>query len=213
MKAVAPLFALFATVSAFAAPAVAAASTPAAQSGYTVDADLNGDGRLDRVSVAPIAGNPSEQSLVATIGRVNYVAHVPVDQPSGVQPLRVTDMNGDGRQEVVVTETVGVNTNWMTVWGMFGGLRAVTRDGQHPMTLFEGGGNSAISRYGCEYTSRGRELVDVSAESTDVTFTNYEGARTTYTITSGGWAVQTSSTYVTGPYDTAGFQADSNTCA
>lgn len=93
-----------------------------------------GDGRLDRVSVKPIAGNSYEQSLVATVGRVAYATRVPVDPSFGVQPLRVTDVNDDGRQEVVVTESVGANIFSFTVWGLFGGLRPTTTRASVPPT-------------------------------------------------------------------------------
>jgi hypothetical protein len=212
MKAFAPLLGLFAAALAFAAPATAAASTPAVLSEHVTEADVNGDGQLDRVAVREIEGNQNLQFLVVTIGRVNYVARVPLSSAWGVQPLRVTDMNRDGRQEVVVTESVGANTYGFSVWGVFtNGMHQVRESAQTPLRLWEGGGASAINLYGCNAVNR--ELIVLAAEVVNGQPDLYAGTRSTYFLGPDGTAELESRTWATGFRDSAFFQLEPSTCA
>jgi hypothetical protein len=206
MRAIAPLLTLSIAALAFAAPATAAADD------NTVRADLNGDGQLDTVLVEPVADNGDEQRLVATINGIELDATMPMDPYFGVQPLRVVDINGDGWHEVVVTEFVGANTLDQTVWGLFGGLNPVLGPDLAPLRLWEGGGLSALSRYACESSDGGRQLVTVSAQADDVTFEHYQGERITYTVHN-GVATEVARTEVDGPQDDPVFEADPDTCA
>jgi hypothetical protein len=205
MKAFAPLLALSIAALAFTAPATASADD------NTVQADLNGDGQLDTVHVEPVADNGEEQRLVATINGIELDATMPMDPFAGVQPLRVVDTNGDGWNEVVVTQFVGANTLDLTVWGLFGGLNPVLGPDLTPLHLWEGGGLSAIGRYACEPTDTGRQLVTVSASADDVTFEHYQGERITYTVHN-GVATEASRTEVDGAQDDPIFEADPQTC-
>lgn len=206
MKAVAPLLAIFAAALAFAAPATASADD------NSVQADLNGDGQLDTVVIDPIAGNNDEQRLVATINGIELDATMPMDPYFGIQPLRVVDLDGDGWDEVVVTEFVGANTVDLTVWGLFGGLNPVVGPDLTPLHLWEGGGLASIAGYGCEDNANGRQLVTVNAWSDDVNFEHYQGDRVNYTVHN-GVATESSRTEAAGPHDDPAFQTDPATCA
>jgi hypothetical protein len=208
MKAFVPLLAMFAATFAIAAPATASADD------LSVQADLNGDGQLDTVAIQPIAGDPDNQRLVATVGGATLTATMPLNVwQSRVQPLRVVDLDGDGWDEIVVTETVGANTLSFTVWGLFGGLNPVVGpDLTTPLRLWEGGGLAAVSRYRCEPAGSGRELVTVLAEPANPDWSIYEGERVTYAVHN-GVATETSRTSVTGPRDDPEFQYNAETCA
>ncbi|MCG8919725.1 VCBS repeat-containing protein [Actinokineospora sp. PR83] len=205
-KFVMPVLAALAGVTALAQPASAGTAREAAQ------ADLNGDGRADRVVVEAVAGAPEVQSLVATVNGVRLTARPPMDNYGGVQPLRVVDLDGDGRDEVLVVQSVGANTTSSGVWGLYGGLRPMLTADRAPLLLWEGGGISAISRYGCEQTATGRQLVTVGAQLTDWDNGVYEGERVTYAVT-GRVATETSRTPVTGGSQDPLLQADPQTCA
>lgn len=211
MKLVASTLALFAAVSAFATTPAAAATAPAQ---FAVQADLNGDGTLDRVVVRTTPDNPNQQSLVATVGRTNYVAHVPLPD-SGLEAPRVVDLDGNGRDEVVVKEYSGANTDELSVWGFNDGFGpfVMSVPWQAPLRLWEGGGASAINRFGCEvYDNEGRrKLVTVQAERVSVEHEIYAGERVTYFIHNGYVTVSTR-TQVTGTPNHAAFQADPASC-
>jgi hypothetical protein len=123
------------------------------------------------------------------------------------------DLDSDGWDEIIVTESVGANTLSFTVWGLFGGLRPVVGpDLTTPLRLWEGGGLAAVSRYRCEPTSSGRQLVTVRAEPVDVNYSVYEGERLTYAVHN-GVATETSSTPITAaPRDDPEFRYDAETC-
>jgi hypothetical protein len=204
MKTGALLLALTAVL-AFAAPANAADQVG-------VQADLNGDGRLDEVTATPVAGDPEQQLLTATVRGVRLTAVTPLDSHVGILPLRVVDLNGDGRDEVVVAESVGANTVSFNVWGLFSGLRPVTGSDGRALKLWEGGGISAHSGYGCEQADGARQLVTVYARLSDSEQDVYTGERVTYSV-DGGVAFETSRLPVAGPWDAPGLQVDPLTCA
>ncbi|WNV85703.1 hypothetical protein [Umezawaea sp. Da 62-37] len=198
------LLALSASV-AFAAPASAADQV-------TAQADLDGNGVLDTVTAETIAGNGNEQLLTATIQGLRLTALAPLDSHVGIQPLRVVDLNDDGTDEVVVTQSVGANTVGFGVWGFSGGLRPVTGTTGSALKLWEGGGISALNGYGCENSGDGRVLVAVDARLTNQPKGIYTGKRVTYTVEN-GVATETARTSVAGPWDAPGFQADPDACA
>lgn len=210
MKALATSLALITAILTLATPANAATD------GFTVDADLDGDGRTDRATIEPVVGDPGRQLLTVTIrgDRVatRVTALIPLASPFGVRPPRVVDLDADGRDEIVVVESVGANTDGSTAWGLFGGLRPVTSTDGTPLRLWEGGGISALSRYGCEPADGARRLVTVAATLVDRDNLVYAGDRVTYTVT-GGVAVETTRQPVTGARDDAAFQTDPGACA
>ncbi|MBA8925068.1 hypothetical protein BC739_002267 [Kutzneria viridogrisea] len=206
MRAIVPVLAAVSAALAFAVPANAGTAP------ILVHADLDGDGVADEVTLTPVADNAHEQLLTATVRGIQLTARVPFDSLFGLAPLRVVDLNGDGKQEVVVTESVGANTDGFSVWGLHGGLRPVTSGGADRFKLWEGGGFSAISGYGCEPAGGTRQLVTVSAELTDWQNEVYEGDRVTYSVRD-GVATETSRTHVVGARGEAGFRTDARTCA
>jgi len=196
MKAFASLLALFATA---ATTAAVFAGTASADPQAVAYADLNGDHRIDRVTVQPSPDNPHEQVLVGRVGPTTYQTRVLLDTTAeGVLPLRVVDLDRDGRQEVVVTETVGANTVWFSVWGLDNGWRPLRTPDGALMNLYEGGGISAISRYGCTQVNGHRELVLLSTQIQDPWEDEiYAGTLNSYTVRN-GVATPTSSTVVAG---------------
>ncbi len=177
----------------------------------TASADLNGDGRLDRVVLRPVDGNPNVQELVAKVGGKRLTATVPMNNYSGLQPMRVVDVDADGRDEVVVAQSVGANTDSFGVWGLHGGaLSPIRLAGGAQLILWEGGGISAVLGYGCT-DHDGRQLVQVRAVGIG-DYTVYEGESIVYTV-DGGVATEVARVPVSGPRDAPGFQVDPAACA
>jgi len=180
-----------------------------------VQADLDGDGQADRVTVSPVP-NTRQQNLTATVGGVTQVVQVPWDSSSGVQAPRVVDVNDDGRDEVLVTESVGANTDGFSLWGIFYGsdsLRPVVGVDQAPPRLWEGGGASVMSRYGCEVAGGNRELVTVSALRAEAPGEYFEGERVTYRPRGDGVATSRSRASAEGFRESVVFQAGPAACA
>ncbi|GAB3008817.1 hypothetical protein [Saccharothrix stipae] len=207
LKAFAPAFALVAAV-----PALWGA--PPAAGDQSVTADLDGDGRADRAWVRVVEGDPDRQELVAAIRHYRITARMPLYSRTGVLPLRVVDLDDDGRDEVVVTESAGANTDLFTVWGVRGmRLRTVTTPEGGPLALAEGGGVNAINRYGCEVVDGARHLVTVTGQlvwPSDPMV--YEGTRVTYAVHE-GVATATSTTPVLGERIDPVYQVDPQACA
>jgi hypothetical protein len=208
MKLAAPVLALFTAIFALAAPATAAAA-PATE--HAVRADLNGDGTLDRVIVRSVPNNPNEQFLVATVGQVSFVAREALDAfDTTVQPLRVVDINADGRDEVVLTESVGANTDRLSVWGLFDTWRPVRMADQSRLRLWVGGGSATFDNFGCDTISGQRKLVTVRG-AWDLDREIYTGERITYSV-GFGTVEQWSHMSVEGSREAPGFQASPRTC-
>ncbi|MFJ6675479.1 hypothetical protein ACIQMJ_30610 [Actinosynnema sp. NPDC091369] len=209
LKAFVPALALVAAV-----PATAWAGPAAGTGDVTGGADLNGDGHVDRVAVRQVPDVPTAQELVAVVRGVRFTARMPLHSTIGAGPLRVVDLDGDGRNEVVVTGSFGANTELFTVWELRnGGLRAVTTPDGAPLALAEGGGVSALSRYGCEVVDGQRRLVTVSGEvvwSSDPWV--YDGERVTHAVRD-GVATATSTTPVLAERDAPAYRVDPAACA
>jgi hypothetical protein len=211
MKLVASTLALFAAAAAFATPA-AAATAPAQ---FAVQADLNGDGTLDRVVVKAVPDDEFAQSVIATVGRANYVARTEFYAPEGVgvQQPRVVDVNDDGRDEVLVTESVGANTYKFTVWGVSSHGWGPVVYGIAPdvkFAVWEGGGAEYFDRYGCEPDPfGGRRIVSVYASKNEHEI--FWGGRITYGIYDGSaWTI--SSTSVSGTRNSSVWHTDPQAC-
>ncbi|MBP2330045.1 hypothetical protein JOF56_010430 [Kibdelosporangium banguiense] len=205
MKTVIALFGLTGLL-AFGTPAYAT------QPGVVARPDLNGDGRADLVAAEVDGSNPNEQVLTATVRGRTYSARLPVDPYYGVQPLRVTDVNNDGREEVAAIEVIGASTEFSSLWGLTGGrLRAVRKTDGTRLYLIEGGSVREINRYGCESVGKRRQLVVVNAQLTNETTMVYSGERIRYSVRN-GVAVETARTPAAGTSDAAVFQVDPAAC-
>jgi hypothetical protein len=208
MKAFAPLVALFTVAVALVAPATASADDVS-----VAYADLNGDHRIDRVTLARAHDNPNDQLLVATVGRTSHVRRIPTaGEP--LSPLRVVDLDHDGRQEVLVTEMNGANTSWFGVWHLADGndWQPVLAASGGGFELYEGGGVREVSRYGCRQVGGRREVVLLSAQLRDPWADEiYSGRLWSFTVRD-GVATLTSSTAVTGPRGTLTAMAVPSLC-
>jgi hypothetical protein len=216
MRTAASLLLALAPILAFAMPA---AATPVAiqpvfvPGQVSVKADLDGDGTLEKVISQPIAGNPDEQLLITMVRSVRLSAKAPLATYLNRVELNVVDVNADGRDEVLVTESIGANTNSMSVWGLFGGgLRPVIKADGSVLKLWEGGGISAHSRFTCESVGNSRRLVTISAELTDWQIGTFTGERVSYTVRD-GLATQSGHVQIVGPRSSAPFQGDRIDCA
>ncbi|MEO6083094.1 MAG: VCBS repeat-containing protein [Umezawaea sp.] len=178
----------------------------------SVQADLDGDGTLEKVVSQPIAGNPDEQLLITRVHGTRFTARAPLSSNVGIWKLVAVDVNGDGRDEVIVTESIGANTLRMSAWGLFGGLRPVIKTDGSVLNLWEGGGISALSNYTCEPVGDSRRLVTVGGVLTDWEHGVYTGERVSYTVHE-GLATESGRVQVVGPRNTADFQADPAACA
>jgi hypothetical protein len=168
MKRIAPVLALFAGLFALGAP-VTAAAAPAAGQAVVLQADMDGDGRPDRVSLAPATDAANQQILAVTLGRLSYVTRLPLFSPSGeVYRPEVVNLDNHGAQELLIAESIGANTVEYTVWSMAdGGLSPVRMvNDTRPFRLSVSESRSVFARYHCVdyYPSERRELVSITAE-------------------------------------------------
>ncbi|GAA0898606.1 hypothetical protein [Pseudonocardia zijingensis] len=154
----------------------------------TAEADVDGDGAQEHVTLEQLA--PGTQLL-----RVHLPSGYVEDRILGDEGLPlivpfVVDVNGDGRDELVIATSLGANTNTLQLWSFDDDrLHAVTTEDGATWQLFEGGGVSAMGMYGCVPGTPARQLRDVQATldeaaSTDGT-TRYDGTAVTYTVTDG----------------------------
>lgn len=208
MKTVVPVLALALAGFAFATPA--AVAQPASE----VYLDFDGDGRVDRAWIESVAGNPvpTTQVLSAQVGAERYRAYVPfASWSTDARPMRVVDLDGDGREEVVVAESVGANTTTSSVWGFNGRLRALTTADGGKLVLAEGGGLAARSLFGCETDGDGdRALVTVSTQL-DWDANRYVGERVVHAV-AGGVASEVSRTPVDAAPGDPVFDLDVESC-
>jgi hypothetical protein len=87
----------------------------------TDSGDVDGDGRPDAVSLYTVPAEPEEQGPVTVwvAFATGVVEEYPVTGlPSAAQLLGVTDLNGDGREEIAYIHDGGAHT----AWGWFVGI-------------------------------------------------------------------------------------------
>ncbi|KAA9158118.1 VCBS repeat-containing protein [Amycolatopsis acidicola] len=163
-------------------PGIASATEPSATVQQATP-DLDGDGYPDLATLT-MAGD-GQQRLDFTVRGETTSVQLTGDPAQGVQPMRVTDMNGDGRQEVVVVESVGANTTFSTVWDHAGsGPRALSTSDGKPLQLAEGGGMAARLGYECASNAAGgRDLITLQVSRDDGDAVTYTGSRVRYEIT------------------------------
>lgn len=170
---------------ALAATAGSASASEPPQQSFTAQADLDGNGTLETVTITK---SSDAMDLSATIDGKTVHANVPGDGFAGdVSPLRVADFNGDGAADLVVRYSVGANTDWLGVWDYDGtGFRQLTTPDGKALTLNEGGGLAARTGYACADVPH-RELTSVAAEADDISKDpiTYTGSRTTYLVRDG----------------------------
>lgn len=149
-------------------------------------ADLNGDGAAETVTIH--AAGTAEQKLVTAVDGRQLAVSAPADTASTARPARVTDVNGDGVDELLVSELTGANTETFGLWEYVDGtLRQVVGPHGDLLRLYEGGGIAARSGYTCEKFGSGNQLVVLSAEADDVAqdAVTYTGSWTYYALTDG----------------------------
>jgi hypothetical protein len=169
-------------------PGVAAAHEQAAV--VSTNADVDGDGRAEPVTLRQLS--PGTQLL-----RIDLPSGYVEDQVHGLEgvelPLAVpsvVDLNDDGRDELVVTLALGVNTTTFEVWGFDNDrMHALTTEDGAPWRLHQGGGVSAIDEYGCVPGTAGRQLRTVQAVIDDAASRDgtarYDGEAVTYSVYDG----------------------------
>jgi hypothetical protein len=144
-----------------------------------VEADLDGNGKPDRLAVwrrsddpRPVQGTPDQANgAVAYLDDGSYhFLEEPTPNwaqpPDVLFPHAVVDLNGAGRQEVLLTSLIGANTDHYGVLSLTADrrLHAVrTRDEVQYLTA--GGGAGYGSGYGCVTSGGGRLVADVGRSS------------------------------------------------
>ncbi|QFU87226.1 VCBS repeat-containing protein [Amycolatopsis sp. YIM 10] len=169
-----------------AVPALAGTAS-AADSGVT--ADFNGDGKADTAALAS-TGDPAVQQLVFNVDGTTSTITLPADPAAGPQEPRVTDINGDGRAEVLVTFSRGANTDFSTFVELGpDGPRTLTGPDGTRFDVTEGGGIAARLGYECASNAEGgRDLITLGATRIDTGNGGelvYEGQRTRYAVENG----------------------------
>jgi hypothetical protein len=173
-------------------PASAAPSTPAEP--VTTVADLDGDGEIETVSAEQTGAH--DQVISATVNGTFTSIHIGADGYAGIEAPRVTDLNGDGRAELIVVQSVGVNTMFSTALHFDGrNLSQVVDEADKPLSVAEGGGVAAHLGYQCtSLEGGGRTFETVAAEADDISAPveqiTYSGTRTVYTLRDGALTAQ-----------------------
>jgi hypothetical protein len=149
-------------------------------------ADLDGDGADEQITIR--AAGTADQRIVTEVDGREVAADAPADTRSQVREPRVTDLDGNGAEELVLTELTGANTETFDVWAYVdGALRSLGAGNMEKLRLYEGGGVAARSGYTCENVAGGRQLVVLSAEVDDATAAEptYSGDWTYYRLQDG----------------------------
>lgn len=198
--AIAAAIALFST-------GTAAADQPAQQD---ATADLDGDRVQEDVTL--YKSTEDTQVLAAIVDGQPESATIPADLGDGVEPIRVTDLNGDGRDEMIIAESAGANTVWYSVWHYRDGrgLAGVGTEDGHQLTIFEGGGVAARSGYACgddAFAVLNAEADDISADPV-----TYSGSRTIYELRDGTAVSTDEITFHHATDDQAVMRADPHSC-
>lgn len=162
-------------------PAATASAAPQQQA----SPDLNDDGRQDLATLEPV-GDGSQQLLRFIVDGRTAEAVLPGDSSAGARPMRMTDINGDGAQELVVTESVGANTETLAVadLGPDGTVRTLTTSDGERLELYEGGGIAARSGYECAPAGNARMLITLGATN-EGPASAYDGSRIGYEVRDG----------------------------
>lgn len=174
------------TAAVLAAATVGAGTAAATAGDVRVAADLNGDGVDEQVTVR--AAGTEKQRIVTTVDGQRLTVSAPADTLGAVIAPRVTDIDGNGAEELVLTEYVGANTDTFGVWAyMDGALYSFGTDNGEAVRLYEGGGISARSGYTCEEVGGVRQLVVLSAQIDDDSWDDpaYTGRWTYYRVEDG----------------------------
>lgn len=183
--------------------------TPAAQQ---VALDLDGDGSLDAAGLDP--AGPERQRLRFTADGETTEALLPTDEDTGVQPLKVVNLDGDGAQEVLVTTSLGANTTTYLRVDLAPDheVRTMTWQDGKPAELYEGGGASAVSGYECRDSGGQRRLITV--DGTDDTGNMvYNGERATFRVQDGVAVKEHAQPFSGAPENDPVLQAAPATCA
>lgn len=169
----------FAALTATALALVTAAPAWAERS--DVRADLDGDGRVDPVSLVQV----SDSAMLLRAGMAGEFVDVEVPGNAGGLEPEPVNVNGDGVDEVLVPESVGANTTTRTAWAYS------AEQGLHPLRevdgelwrLPEGGGAAAVSTFGCDTGRTGRAVEVVSAARDEQG--TFDGRWLTYRVVAG----------------------------
>lgn len=196
-----------------AAPALAGPG-PDERESVTIYADVDGDGWPNAVTVREVG--PQTQTLTFSFGDHVVGTSFTADSSTPLQPPRRVDINGDGTHEVLVAHAVGANTLTFGIWKYEPGQGAVrlTTSAGGPFDVFEGGGVSAISGYGCQPVPGGREFVTVNAQLVDApgNAPRYSGDRTTYSVNLNAVTVESRTPIDHAPPDDPRLATDPATC-
>jgi hypothetical protein len=174
-----------------AAALLAVPGTAAAQEGagqVSADADVDGNGVADRVTLQE--RSPGTQLLRVELPGGPLEAEVRGDEGLPVIVPFVVDVNGDGRDEMVLGISLGANTTTFEVWSVDDGrLHALTTEDGAAWRLYEGGGATAIAAYGCAPGTPGRQMRVVQARLDDAASGDgtprFDGAVVTHVVTGG----------------------------
>jgi hypothetical protein len=163
-----------------------AGAPPGIQCLAAVSADLDGDGKPDRLLVwesqppDDIGGGPGDTP--PQMGAVAYLDdgtfHLLEETPSSwkmpdsitaeeLRPAQVVSLGDDRRQQVLVTAVVGANTDWQAVFivGKDRRLHALHATDGTTVFLDDGGGAGYSSGYGCVDSSSQPLVADEGTET------------------------------------------------
>ena len=156
----------------------------------TTQADVDGDGRLDGVTLREV----SADSQTLTFGLADEQVQITIagDARYPLQTPRPVDVNSDGSHEVTVPEFIGANTITSNIWRydvQRGKIFPVSNPDGSRLKVYEGGGASARSGYNCfDYPDTGaRDLETLEARMVGTSDGSplFNGVRTRYHVVYG----------------------------
>lgn len=174
-----------AVVLALAATGVFAPASAAPRGDRSIQADVDGDGHPDEVTVQDAA--PGAQRLSVDVDGESEDATFSVQGATPAQPPRALDIDGDHKAELLVAHSVGANTVTFNIWKYDPerGLVMMKTPQGNPFEVSEGGGVSAVSGYSCAPNPpRTKEFVTLNVELTSSPGQSslYSGHRINYAV-------------------------------
>ncbi|ASR35297.1 hypothetical protein BAY61_10150 [Prauserella marina] len=157
---------------------------------HTVQADVDGDGSLDDVTLTEVS--PTSQTLTFALAGGPVEVTIEGDASYPLQQPRPVDVNSDGTHEIMVAEYVGANTVTFNAWyydPARGKIFPVANPDGSRLQVYEGGGAAARSGYNCfDYPDTGdRDLEALNARLVDSSgeVPLFDGTRIRYHVEDG----------------------------
>jgi hypothetical protein len=144
------------------------------------DGDIDGDGRVDSVTVAATTGEDGTWLVTAHMTSVGE-SNTQLGADTRPQLRGIVDADGDGRAEVWLRTHSGASTEFLTPLRLYKGEIVAVHRGSSTVELGVGGSVTHGNGFACKDTVKsksGRELIVYEGSTSDTT--HWSGDKTTY---------------------------------